>query len=265
MSENIEEHTKPEWSYSRTTCFDHCKYEFYLGYVINDDAQYLSEGNYYAEVGSFVHEILSKIFQNKLSPDDAALYFVENYDNNVFYKTKNSIMDKTYEACLHYFATSDFSWINNYEILGVELEQHFAIDGYNFVGYIDLLLRDKSDSKIVILDHKSAAYPMKQDGTIKKNQLSSFESYKKQMYLYCNSVYQRYKEFPKEIIWNHFKEGGKFVKIPFDQNEYDKTIRWFIDTIKTIECEEAFEPSQDFFYCANLCNFRNSCEYKKYT
>lgn len=265
MDESMEQSTKRAWSYSRTTCFGHCKYEFYLDYVINDDEQYLSEGNYYAEVGSFVHEILAKIFQGEIKSEDAAEYFIENYENNIFYKVKESTMTKTYDACLEYFLTTDFDWIDNYDILGVELEQHFVIDGYEFVGYIDLLLRDKSDGKIVVLDHKSAPYPMKKDGEIKKNQLQSFTSYKKQMYLYCNSIYQQYHEFPKEIVWNHFKDGGKFAKIPFKQDEYDETIKWFIDTIKTIEKEEDFEPSQDFFYCTNLCNFRHSCEYKNHS
>lgn len=262
MDENMEQSTKRAWSYSRTACFGRCKYEFYLDYVINDDEQYLSEGNYYAEVGSFVHEILAKIFQGELKAEDAAQYFMDNYDDNIFYKVKQSTMQKTFDTCFEYFLTADFSWINNYEILGVEMEQHFTIDGYNFVGYIDLLLRDKTDGRIVVLDHKSAPYPMKRDGEIKKNQLQSFLSYKKQMYLYCNAIYQQYNEFPKEITWNHFKDGGKFATIPFNKDEYDDTIKWFIDTIKTIETEEDFEPSQDFFYCTNLCNFRHSCEYK---
>ena len=49
MSDVEQSERKKRWSYSRTTSFDHCKYEFYLDYVINDDDQYLSEGNFYAE------------------------------------------------------------------------------------------------------------------------------------------------------------------------------------------------------------------------
>ena len=90
----------------------------------------------------------------------------------------------------------------------------------------------------------------------------SFESYKKQMYLYCHAIHQAYGEFPKEITWNHFKDGGQFATIPFIQSEYEEAMKWFKDTIKTIEIEEAFEPSEDFFYCSNLCNFRHSCEYR---
>ena len=82
------------------------------------------------------------------------------------------------------------------------------------------------------------------------------------MYLYCHAVYQMFGEFPKEIIWNHFKDGGKFATIQFSKDDYDKTIKWFKDTLKIIESENEYEPTQDYFYCYNLCNFRHSCEYK---
>ena len=253
---------KTRWSYSRTTCFGHCKYEFYLDYIINDDKQYLSEGNYYAEVGSYVHEILAMIFSGKLKVEDALDYYIDHYDDYVCYKVRKSTMDKTFELIADYFASLDIDWLKDYEILGVELETKFKLDKYDFIGYIDLLLRDKRDGKIVVLDHKSAEYPFKLNGDVKKNSQHSFELYKKQMYLYCHAIHQIYGEYPKEITWNHFKDGGKFATIPFIKDEYDETIKWFKNTLKTIEKEKDYEPTEDFFYCHNLCNFRNSCEYK---
>lgn len=253
---------KTRWSYSRTTCFSHCKYEFYLDYVINDDSLYLSESNYYAEVGTFVHEILAKVFSGEINVDDAAQYFVDNYDDYVCYKVRKSTMDKTFEIIADYFANLDISWIEDYEIIGVELETKFKLDQYDFIGYIDLLLRDKRDGKIVILDHKSSEYPFKQDGkSIKKKSEHSFNLYKKQMYLYCHAVKQLYGEFPKEITWNHFKDCGKFATIPFIMSEYEETIEWYRKSLQTIEQEKEFKATQDFFYCNNLCNFRASCEY----
>lgn len=261
------------WSYSRLTSFGHCKYEFYLNYIINDDKLYLSEGNYYAEVGIFVHDILARIFnkfaQNKkseqLSLEEASQYFVDNYDNNIFYKVKKSTMEKTFELCANYFADEDFKWLDNYEIIGVELESKFKIKGYDFIVYIDLLLKDKRDNKFVILDHKSSPYPLKLNGEVKKNSQQSFETYKKQMYLYSYAVKELYGEFPKEIKWNHFKDGGKIVSIPFKEEEYKNTIDWFINNIHKIEKESKFEPNLDYFYCTNLCNFRHCCEYCKAT
>lgn len=249
------------FSYSRLTSFENCKYEFYLNYIVNDKDEYQPESNFYAEVGSFVHEILAMIFEGKLTPDEAAKYYVDNFDNNVFYKTSKKTMDKSFEACANYFAEVDFGWLNDYEILGVEMETKFQIEGYDFIGYIDLLVRDKRDGRIVIIDNKSSEYPFRLDGKVKANLVQKFENYKKQMYLYSHGVVEKYGEFPKEIAWNHFKNGGKFATIPFAKSEYDKTIKWFIDTIRIIEKEKDFDPNENFFYCHNLCNFRNSCEY----
>ena len=163
------ESNKTRYSYSKLTCFGHCKYEFYLDYVINDDEQYLSEGNYYAEVGSYVHSILEKVFKKEIKVEDALQYFIDNYNDNVCYKVKKSTMDKTFETICDYFAELNIDWIDNYDVLGVELEMKFKVNEYDFIGYIDLLLRDKKDGKIVVLDHKSSEYPFKQNGDIKKN------------------------------------------------------------------------------------------------
>lgn len=262
MSNYTNEINDMKWSYSRLTSFEHCKYEFYLNYIVHDDDQYLSEGNFYAEVGIYVHEILAKIFSGELTPEQASEYYVENFDDNIFYKTKPSTMQKTYETCADYFANVSFDWLKNYDILGVEMEINFELEGYKFVGYIDLLVRDKRDGKIVVIDNKSSAYPFRLDGKVKARSQRDFEKYKKQMYLYSYGVEQMYGETPKEITWNHFKDGGKFATIKFNQKEYEKSIDWLLDTIHKIEKEEEFPPSQDYFYCNNICNFRNSCEYK---
>lgn len=261
MSEYKEIIDKMRWSFSRVSTFDTCPYSFYLNYIIADDDLYLSEGNFYGESGSFMHEILEKIFSGEMRPEDGVKYLIDHWDENVCYKVRESTMDKTFEACAEYLMNEDFKWLEDYEVLGVELKVEFVLAGYSFVGYIDLLLRDKRDGKIVVVDHKSAAYPFKQNGEVKKNSEHSFNSYKKQMYLYSYAVKEKYGEFPKEITWNHFKDGGKLATITFDETEYLEAVQWFKDTIHEIEQEENFEAKLDYFFCNTLCNFRNSCEY----
>lgn len=251
------------WSYSRLSVFENCKYAFYLKYILNDDDLYLSEGNYYAEVGSFVHLILQKIFTGEISIDEAPDYYLENFDYNVLYKTRQSTMDKTYECCADYFAGLDLSWLKDYTIVGVELKVKTKIENHDFLGFIDLLLQDK-DGNYIIVDHKSAAYPFKKDGrSVLKKSEKSFESYKKQMYLYADAVYQLYGKYPTEFWWNHFKDG-RIAKIKFEYSDYEKTIQWFKETIESAENEEEFGETFDFFYCVNLCDYRNSCEFCQY-
>ena len=271
MSEYKDKIDQMRWSYSRLTSFGRCKYEFYLNYIVNDDEKYLSERNYYAEVGSFMHDILAKILnkyiKNTNSPtlnlDEAAQYYVDNFDNNVFYKVRKSTMDKTFEMCADYLANLKADCLKDYEVLGVELKTEFKINGYDFIGFIDLLLRDKKDNALIIVDHKSLPYPLKLNGEVKKNFAHSFEEYKKQMYLYSFGIKEKYGEFPKMICWNHFKDNGKIVSIPFKNGEYEAAVKWFIDTIHEIESEEDFSPTLNYFYCTNLCDFRNCCEYRE--
>lgn len=254
------------WSFSRLSTFNKCKYAFYLNYLQEDNKEYLPEGNYYAEVGSFMHNILEKIFKGELQIKDAANYFIDNYDSNVFYSVRESIMDKTYDKCLSYLADTDFDWINQYEILGVEKEIKFKIEDKKFIGYIDLLLRDKSDGRIVVMDHKSDEYPFNKNGSIKAKCKELFEDHKRQMYLYSCAINDEYHEYPKELRWNHFKDEGKVSLVVFDKKDYDKSIEWALNTIRAIETETDYisdlDPQgSDFFFCNNICGFRNSCEY----
>ena len=242
-------------------CFDHCPYEFYLNYIVKDDDLYLAEGNYYAELGSYTHEILAMIFNGNLWLEDAAQYFIDHYDENVFYTVPKSIMHKATTTIIDYLANMDVHWLEKYEILGVEMRREFEISNEKCVGIIDLLLRDKKDSKIVIMDHKSTEYPFTRTGSVKKKLADSFSKYKMQMYLYARLVYETYGEYPKEMTWHHFKDGGKFATIPFKLSEYEDVMSWFAETVDRIRSEEVFEAKPDFFYCTRLCNFRHSCEY----
>lgn len=261
MSDYKDKINNMKWSYSRVTCYDHCPYAFYLKYIIDDDEQYLAEGNYYAEVGGYVHSILEKIFNDELCVDDASQYFVDHFDENVFYEARQSAMDKTYEACADYFASVDFEWLKDYEILGVEKEINIDINEYKFIGYIDLLLRSKDTKEIYIIDHKSSAYPFKKDGkSILKKSEDDFAKYRRQMYLYCKYVYDEYGEYPTWIVWNHFKDQ-KIAKIPFVKDDYDESLFWFENVIHDIEQDESFEENVEFFYCTQLCEFRGTCEY----
>ena len=249
------------WSYSRLSAFRHCKYEFYLNYIIADDSVYLNEGNFYAENGSYVHEILEMVFKGTLPIDEAAEFYVNHFDEHVFYKTRPSIMDKKINASIDYLANVDFDWLKGYEILGVEKEMKFQIEGHDMLAYIDLLLRDRETGDIIVMDHKSGSYPLTKSGKVAKNYEKTFEGYKHQAYIYACGIEAEYHTFPKIFCWNHFTDGGRFVELPFSVEDYNETIRWVSETIAEAEQEEDFPDSRDFFYCTQLCGFRKSCEY----
>lgn len=192
-------------------------------------------------------------------PEYFAEYFEDEVTEDILFQTCTA-KDKLYDLGLSYFQTAvkDLP-IKNYEILGVEYECNFKIEDHDFIGYIDLLLRDKNGD-IVILDHKSAEYPYGKNGKPKKSAIEKVESYKKQLYLYSKAVYEQFGKYPVKLAWNYFK-SQQYAVVPFDKSEYDKTLKWAQDTIKDIYDEIFFDAKEDFFYCRNLCDYRDICEF----
>lgn len=246
------------WSYSRCHSFEGCKYEFYLYYLEGNE----SEQNFYAAFGKFCHDILEKILKKEITIEGSAQYYIDNFDQRVeSFGVQDSTRDKYFYLGLNYFETLNLDWLNDYEILGIEKKCLFEINGKNFVGYIDLLIRHKITKKIIVIDHKSSEYPIGKKGNVLKKKISDYESYKKQLYLYSQPVIEEYGIAPSEIWWNYFKEQ-QWLRLPFIKEEYETSREWASELISEVYKEENFLPKLDYFYCNNLCGFRNSCDYK---
>jgi hypothetical protein len=232
--------------------------------------QYIEEAkgsnNFYAEYGKFCHKILEMYAKGELGLFELADYFVEHYDEEVketVYHKMADIRENYKEKAIEYFENIDLD-LSKYDVLGIEKKCNFEIDGKPFVGYIDLLLRDKVTGGIIILDHKSSEYPVGKRGKVLKSEEKKYLSYKRQLYLYAIQVYNEYGIYPEKIAWNYFKQR-KWMVLDFNENEYFEAQKWALDTLKEIDKEEKFPPTVDFYYCHNLCKFRNSyCEYKNY-
>ena len=245
------------WSFSPLHLYEQCPDAFYNKKITKDE---INEGNFYSDSGSFIHKINADIFLNEKNLDEAINDYVNNYENNIFYKTKQSIMDKKYIQGIEYFLNFDLKKMKEYDIVGVEDKILFKIDKYSFISYIDLILKSKKNQELYLIDHKSLTHFLKKDGKPLKNQLSNFKSYSNQMYLYCNAIYNKYNQFPTKIIWNHFFEQ-KITEIPFNKKDYENTINWAISTIEKIYADNQFDAKKDYMMCKVLCGYRNSCCY----
>lgn len=221
-----------------------------------------SEQNFYAAFGKFCHDVLEKVLKNEISTEESLQYYLDNYDENVIaYDVAESTRDKYFYLGMSYFETLDFEWLKDYEILGIEKKCLFEIDGKSFIGYIDLLVRHKETGEIIVIDHKSSEYPIGKKGGILKKKIKDYDNYKKQLYLYGKAIINEYGVMPSGIWWNYFKEK-QWLKLPFIKEEYETSIIWAKDLISEIYEEENFLPNLEYFYCNNLCGFRNSCDYK---
>lgn len=248
------------WSFSRLNAFYNCPYEWKLHYLDRNKGVDSSFGQF----GSFCHKCLEMYAKGELDIFDISEYYEEHYCDEVTMEFPfNKYVDmgiSYYEKGLDYFNKLDFD-LDKYDILGVEKRVNFKIGKYDFVGYIDLLLREKESGKIIILDHKSASIKILKSGKISKSDQSHFLEFERQLYLYSKAVIEDYGRVDS-LEWNMFKDQTS-IKIPWNEDEYKEALKWAEDTIHLIENEKEWKPKVDFFYCNNLCSQRfNACQYK---
>lgn len=249
------------WSFSRLSAFYNCKKEWYWQYVLANRGAESSFGQF----GSFCHEILEKYAKGELDLFSLAPYYEEHYSERITLPfPPNNYVDlaqKYYDMGLEYFSSLALN-LDRYEILGVEKEVHFNIGGKEFIGFIDLLLKDKLTGEITILDHKSATLKILKSGKVSKADQAHFEDFKRQLYLYSIPVIKEYGHVDK-LKWNMFKQGT-FIEISWDKNEFEDALQWAEDTLKLIENETEFAAEPDEFYCRNLCSMREDyCPYRR--
>lgn len=249
------------WSFSRLNSFYNCRYEWKLRYIDCNK----SENGFFGEYGSLIHKILEKYEKGELSLFELNDYYEEHFSKSVPHDAPPNkyvdIKQSYYEKGLDYFNNIDLD-LDKYEILGVEKEVRFQIAGKDFVGYIDLLLKEKETGKIIILDHKSASIKTLKNGKVSKSDQEHVREFIRQLCLYAIPIIEEYGHVD-ELWWNLFKDRN-WLKMPFKKEDYDEAIQWAKDTLALIENEREWLPNNSSsYYCSYLCGQRNhACEYK---
>ena len=248
-----------QWSFSRLNSFHNCKYEWLLHYIESCSA----ESNFFSEYGKLMHELLEKYAKGTLNLFELNDYYESNFDIKIPHDAPPNgyvdIRQSYYEKGLDYINNIDLD-LSGYEILGVEKKVEFELFDKRFIGFIDLLLKEKSSGEIVIVDHKSGSIKMLKSGDISKKDKEHFKEFCRQLYLYSLPVIQEYGNVSK-LRWNMFKDR-QWLEIPWKQEEYEETLQWVKDTLSEIEEEVLWLPSFDSYYCDYICGQRNTCEYK---
>ncbi len=246
------------WSFSRVNSYDsNCKYGWYLQYIEHKGGA----PGFFGAFGSLCHEILEKYFKGELDIFELSQYYINHFHEVVYMKAPpNNYVDlkeNYYNKGLEYFDNFDFP---DLEILGVEKRVEFEIEGYPFIGYIDLLTRDKNDGKLILIDHKSASIKTTVSGAIAKKDQHHFLEFQRQQYLYSKAVMEEYGEGTiKALKWNMFKDHD-WLGCEWTQHGYQEALDWAINTIHQIENEDewAMKDQVDFF-CNYLCDGREAC------
>lgn len=247
------------WSFSRINSFyGGCKKEWNEKYVECLDSCSSFDG----QAGGVAHETFEAYFNGEIDEYDMASYFEDLYSKKVTYSCPYPNGDTKFGKILEYFENFSFDK-NKYEIIGVEKEIRYKIkDKYPFVGYIDLLLRDKETGEIIVLDHKSSTIKILKNGNVSKSDLEHFIAFKRQLLLYSYAVLKEYGSVSK-LKWNMFKDGTS-IEIDWTEKDMNDAIDWAYDTIQKIEKETEFPACPDYYYCVNLCSRRmDYCPYKR--
>ena len=250
------------WSFSRLSSFHTCPLEWEWKYINCNRGCDSAFGQF----GSFNHKILEMYYKGELDFFDLCNFYEEHYEEEVNLPfPRNAYTDLAqsyYDKGLAYWESFDLT-LDDYEILGVEKPVEFKIDNYEFIGYIDLLLRHKETGEITILDHKSASIKVLKSGKISKSDQAHFLDFQRQLYLYSIPVIKEYGRVD-HLTWNLFKDQNS-ITIPFNEDDFEAAKKWAIDTIHEIENTVEYIPDPSYYYCSSLCSTRMSdfyCPYK---
>lgn len=244
------------WSFTKLNAFEQCPYAFYLKYI----AHMKGDDNFFSQAGSAMHETLENLANGTIKIEDAIPKFDSLWSTVDTSEVKDSIAESTYWSCIDYLGALTGHELDKYKVLMVEGRVQFTRNGNDFIGFIDLLLEEKDTGDLILVDHKSHRKLLGKNGKPLKSEIKTLQEYKRQLYLYCTPIIEKYNKAPKKLVWNHFKTGDLTV-VPFDWDEYREAWEWATELIDKIACEEAFENREDYFYCKNICNFRHECEY----
>lgn len=224
-----------------------------------------AENGFFGEYGSFMHKILEKYAKGELSLFELNQYYEDNFMEAIPHDAPPNkyvdIKQSYYDKGIDYLDNIDLD-LDKYEILGVEMEVHFKIEDKDFIGFIDLLVKDKETEEIIIIDHKSSSIKILKNGSISKSDRQHFLEFCRQMYLYSIPIIEKYGKVSK-LRWNMFKDKN-WIEIPWEQEGFDEAVKWAKDTLELIEKEVLWLPNNNsYYYCNYLCGQRNNaCEYK---
>lgn len=220
------------------------------------------DGNLFSDFGNLSHFVMEEYFKGNVEVYELDKLFEDNYSKFITYNEPQILKKYNYEETtkqklLKFFNNTDIDNLE-YEPICMEDKIEYAVDGIKIVIKPDLIIRRKSDGRVILWDYKTSNY--------KK------ESHAE--YAYQCSLYAKIYEIVKGIHIDemnilYFKETvkprgkpmiyGRFVPLEYDENVLER----FVSDVKNIFNSETWDAKLDDFFCTNICSFRvKTCEDK---
>lgn len=242
------------WSFSRVSGFDDCPYKWYLKYLCGEKGKDM----FFAQYGTFIHELLADFYAGKFTAEETYERFLRGFRTrvNVYYPNRN-VWLRYFQNAADYMKT--ISLPADREVVAVEKEVRFEVDGVKFLGFIDRIDRFP-DGSLAIVDHKSRILKPRSGRKKPTKSDEELDKYLRQLYLYARHIEVEYGTYPKMLCINCFRTGV-FIEEPFHEEIYRQVLQWAVDEVRRIEREEDFSPNPSWFFCENLCEVNSACVY----
>lgn len=240
------------WSYSRLTCYDDCKYKWFLKYIKEIQEQPM----FYSSYGKFMHEIIEGYYKGTIGLSDMKIKYLTSFSESVEgARPQKNVVDKYIKAgslYLENFKPFPFNTI------AVEKRIKFKINSTPFESIVDYI--GEADGSLYIIDNKSRDLKERSKRSIPTKKDIELDDMLKQLYIYSAAVKHEYGVFPSTLCFNCFK-SGVFVKEPFVKNKYEETMLWVNQKIQAIKETDFFNPDIEYFKCNYLCGVKDECCY----
>jgi len=250
------------WSYSSVGAYKQCPLSFQFMYLYKIQRA----NNIFAESGSAAHDVMEKIFSKEIEVFEAEHAFLEAYKKFVTCSPPPQLGQRYEENTIQkmrlFFSNLDID-VDDYEVLCMEDKYNYEVEDIKIVIKPDLIVRRKSDGKILLWDYKTSLY--------KKE---SHEGYAKQCSLYKRIYEEVTGNKIDEMSILYFKETSKVRKTKekdgyvvygrFIDLEYiPEVLETFVEDVKKIRNESVWDANLDEFYCQSLCSARKVCDFKE--
>lgn len=205
-----------------------------------------------------MHELLANYYRGEQSRDALVRAYLVGFRRHVVGRSPDKkIFSNYFQQGLSHLKGLEMP---KEDILGVEKQVFFQVGNYPFIGYIDLLLQDRENGSITILDHKSRILkPRSTRGKYTKTD-AELDRYLRQLYLYSIPVEVAYGVLPSYLALNCYR-SGILIREPFSLSAYSAAKDWAIQSIDRIIHADDFSPSMDYYFCRYICDVHDSCEY----
>ncbi|MFZ2992566.1 MAG: PD-(D/E)XK nuclease family protein [Microgenomates group bacterium] len=251
-SKHIDKINERRFSFSSLSTFENCKHSFFLTYL---DVERERKSNIFSEFGTLCHEILEMYFRNYFEADELPEAYLRAWDRTMKSPPPGFIKKKKYlDDGYRFFQYFDFDK-SKYEPIFIEDKIDVDLTEWKIVVKPDLVLRELSTGKLILLDYKTSL--VFKSGVLDKDKLNG---YKRQMLIY--SLFLKTKGINIDEIWLWFLRDSEnqFVKFSTSEDLEDKAEKWISKIVGKIKEEDEFAPKEKVdFFCKNLCGVSEWC------